>query len=60
MKKPKDLKPSTLSLHAGQRPDTDFGARATPIYQSSSFVFLILKQPQEFLMQSVLVMYIRG
>ena len=34
MKKPKDLKPSTLSLHAGQRPDTDFGARATPIYQS--------------------------
>ncbi len=39
MKKPKDLKPSTLSLHAGQRPDTDFGARATPIYQSSSFVF---------------------
>ena len=39
MKKPKDLKPSTLSLHAGQRPDADFGARATPIYQSSSFVF---------------------
>jgi len=39
MKKPKDLKPSTLSLHAGQRPDSDFGARATPIYQSSSFVF---------------------
>ena len=39
MKKPKDLKPDTLSLHAGQRPDSDFGARATPIYQSSSFVF---------------------
>lgn len=39
MKKPKDLKPSTLLLHAGQRPDSDFGARATPIYQSSSFVF---------------------
>lgn len=39
MKKPKDLKPNTLSLHAGQRPDSDFGARATPIYQSSSFVF---------------------
>ena len=39
MKKPKDLKPSTLLLHAGQRPDSDFGAWATPIYQSSSFVF---------------------
>ena len=39
MKKPKALKPDTLSLHAGQRPDSDFGARATPIYQSSSFVF---------------------
>ena len=39
MKKPKDLKPGTLSLHAGQRPDSDFGARSTPIYQTSSFVF---------------------
>ena len=39
MKKPKDLKPSTLSLHARQRPDSDFGARSTPIYQTSSFVF---------------------
>jgi O-acetylhomoserine (thiol)-lyase len=39
MKKPKDLKPDTLSLHAGQRPDKEHGARATPIYQTSSFVF---------------------
>ena len=39
MKKPKDLKPSTLSLHAGQRPDSDFGASSTPIYQTSTFVF---------------------
>ena len=39
MKKPKDLKPDTLSLHAGQKPDEDTGARATPIYQTSSFVF---------------------
>ena len=39
MKKPKELKPDTLSLHAGQRPDPTTGARATPIYQSSSFVF---------------------
>lgn len=29
----------TLSLHAGQRPDVATGARATPIYQSASFVF---------------------
>jgi len=29
----------TLSLHAGQRPDAETGARATPIYQSTSFVF---------------------
>src|SRR5579863_10026415 len=30
---------STLSLHAGQRPDPLTGARAVPIYQTSSFVF---------------------
>ena len=29
----------TLTLHAGQRPDPTTGARATPIYQSASFVF---------------------
>lgn len=29
----------TLSLHAGSRPDAVTGARATPIYQSASFVF---------------------
>ena len=39
MKDPKELKPDTLSLHAGQRPDPTTGARATPIYQTSSFVF---------------------
>lgn len=39
MKIPKDLKPDTLSLHAGQRPDKEHGARATPIYQTASFVF---------------------
>lgn len=30
---------NTLSLHAGQAPDRETGARATPIYQSTSFVF---------------------
>lgn len=29
----------TLSLHAGQTVDGEFGARATPIYQTSSYVF---------------------
>ncbi|WP_406856044.1 O-acetylhomoserine aminocarboxypropyltransferase [Alsobacter sp. KACC 23698] len=29
----------TLSLHAGQRPDPATGARATPIYQTTSYVF---------------------
>ena len=36
---PKYLKFDTLSLHAGQRPDPATGARAVPIYQSTSFVF---------------------
>jgi O-acetylhomoserine (thiol)-lyase len=30
---------NTLALHAGQRPDPTTGARAVPIYQSTSFVF---------------------
>ena len=29
----------TLSLHAGQQPETQTGARAVPIYQTTSFVF---------------------
>jgi len=29
----------TLALHAGQVPDEQFGARATPIYLTTSFVF---------------------
>jgi O-acetylhomoserine (thiol)-lyase len=29
----------TLSLHAGQFPDREVGARAVPIYQTTSFVF---------------------
>ena len=29
----------TLSLHAGQRPDDTVGARAVPIYQTTSYVF---------------------
>ncbi len=36
---PKFLKFDTLSLHAGQQPDPATGARAVPIYQTTSFVF---------------------
>ena len=32
-------RPETLSLHAGQEPDPATGARAVPIYQTTSFVF---------------------
>lgn len=39
MVKPNFLKFDTLSLHAGQQPDPATGARAQPIYQSTSFVF---------------------
>jgi O-acetylhomoserine (thiol)-lyase len=36
---PRYLKFDTLSLHAGQHPDPVTGARATPIYQTTSYVF---------------------
>jgi O-acetylhomoserine (thiol)-lyase len=36
---PDYLEFDTLSLHAGQQPDPATGARAVPIYQSTSFVF---------------------
>jgi O-acetylhomoserine (thiol)-lyase len=30
---------ATLSIHAGAKPDPTTGARATPIYQTTSYVF---------------------
>ncbi|HJS31390.1 MAG TPA: O-acetylhomoserine aminocarboxypropyltransferase [Alphaproteobacteria bacterium] len=36
---PKLPKFDTLALHAGQQPDPVTGARATPIYQTTSYVF---------------------
>jgi O-acetylhomoserine (thiol)-lyase len=36
---PKTYQFDTLSLHAGQQPDPQFGARAQPIYFTTSFVF---------------------
>lgn len=39
MAKPKTYQFDTLSLHAGQQPDPEFGARAQPIYYTTSYVF---------------------
>jgi O-acetylhomoserine (thiol)-lyase len=39
MVKPKFPKFDTLSLHAGQQPDPTTGARAVPIYQTTSYMF---------------------
>jgi len=39
MVSPDFLKFSTLALHAGQQPDPVTGARAVPIYQTTSYVF---------------------
>jgi len=36
---PKTYHIDTLSLHAGQQPDPEFGARAQPIYFTTSYVF---------------------
>ena len=36
---PEYLNFDTLTLHAGQQPDPTTGARATPIYQTTSYVF---------------------
>src|ERR1700761_6068603 len=39
MPAPKPPAFETLSLHAGQHPDPVTGARAVPIYQTTSYVF---------------------
>lgn len=39
MADPNFLKFGTLALHAGQHPDAATGARAVPIYQTTSYVF---------------------
>src|ERR1700761_3218925 len=39
MTQPKFLGLETLSLHAGQQADPATGARAVPIYQTTSYVF---------------------
>jgi O-acetylhomoserine (thiol)-lyase len=39
MTRDRQFKPETLAIHAGQIPDAATGARALPIYQTTSFVF---------------------
>src|SRR4029077_19591478 len=39
MADPKFPRFDTLALHAGQKPDPTTGARAQPIYQTTSYVF---------------------
>ena len=39
MADPPAFRLDTLSLHAGQKPDPATGARAVPIYQTTSYVF---------------------
>ncbi len=39
MAAPKSYRLDTLGLHAGQQPDAEFGARAQPIYYTTSYVF---------------------
>ena len=41
---PDYLKFDTLSLHAGQEPDPVTGARAVPIYQTTSYSFVDTEQ----------------
>ena len=36
---PEGYRFETLQVHAGQEPDPTTGARAVPIYQTSSYVF---------------------
>ncbi|MGI9659641.1 MAG: PLP-dependent transferase, partial [Gaiellaceae bacterium] len=36
---PDDFGFDTRAIHAGQRPDPTTGARAVPIYQTTSYVF---------------------
>ena len=39
MAEPKTYKFNTKSLHTGHQPDKNFGSRAVPIYQSTSYLF---------------------
>lgn len=47
MADPKGFRFDTLGLHAGQRPNPSTGARAVPIYQTTSYVFESVDQATE-------------
>ena len=39
MADPKTYKFNTKTLHSGHQPDKNYGSRAVPIYQSTSYLF---------------------
>ena len=39
MSDPKTYKFNTKTLHSGHQPDKNYGSRAVPIYQSTSYLF---------------------
>ena len=39
MTDPKTYKFNTKTLHSGHQPDKNFGSRAVPIYQTTSYLF---------------------
>ena len=39
MSRPTYLKPDTVALHTGYVPESEYGARAVPVYQTTSYVF---------------------
>ena len=44
---------NTLAIHAGAAPDAATGARATPIYQTTSYVFDSVEHAQELFLRSL-------
>jgi O-acetylhomoserine (thiol)-lyase len=60
MADPKLFRFETLSLHAGQRPDPTTGARAVPIYQTTSYVFRDVETPRRCSTSSASAISIRG
>ena len=47
MPKPKFYQHDTLALHAGQHPDPTTGARAVPIFQTTSYITTTLVDPRD-------------
>ena len=43
----------TTFIHAGQRRDSDWGALATPIYQTSTFCYDTVEEGQKKIMREI-------